>query len=77
MSEIKIAKKEKKNVFAGMGAFVQLIGVLLCLTIAGAIIGIPLFIMGSNMSKKLLCSNCGNQTTKESKICAACHYEFA
>jgi hypothetical protein len=35
------AKKKRKSEFAGSGAAVQAIGLLLCFTVVGAIVGIP------------------------------------
>ena len=70
------AKKRRKSEFAGSGAAVQAIGVLLCFTVVGAIIGIPLLIIGGRMALKLICSHCGNQTTKEAKICSTCGARF-
>ena len=70
------ATKKKKSEFAGAGAAVQAIGLLLCLTIAGAIIGVPLLIIGGHMAIKHICSNCGNQTTKDALMCSSCRARF-
>jgi len=86
-----IGYKIKKVEFAGIGAAVQaigfgafLIGVVLCITIFGMlfgiisiIIGVMLLIVGSSMSIKLICSNCGNKISgKEVRICPVCHCHF-
>ncbi len=71
------AEKKRKGEFVGWGAAVQAIGVLLCFTIVGAIVGIPLFIIGGRMAIKVICSHCGNETTKEAKICSTCGAHFA
>jgi hypothetical protein len=68
------AHKIKKVEFAGGGAAVQLVGLLLCLTLVGAIFGIPLIIIGRSMSTKFLCSNCANKLSdKAVTICPVCH----
>jgi hypothetical protein len=67
----------KKVEFAGVGAIVQIIGLILCITIVGAIIGIPLFIIGRSMDTKFLCSQCGNKLSdKETAICPVCRCQF-
>jgi len=72
------ASKVKKMEFAGGGAAVQLIGILLCLTLVGAIFGIPLIIIGRSMSTKFLCSNCSNKLSdKSAKICPVCHVSLS
>lgn len=71
-----VAKKLRKTKFAGGGSIVQIIGLLLCITIIGAIIGIPLFIIGSSMSRYYVCSNCGNLVVKSSTVCPSCHSQF-
>jgi uncharacterized CHY-type Zn-finger protein len=63
----------KKSEFAGAGALVQILGVLACFTLVGIIIGIPLLIIGSNMSKKFLCGDCRNKLTgKDVRVCPVC-----
>lgn len=67
----------KKVEFCGWGAVVQGIGLLLCLTLVGAIVGIPMLIVGSYMSIKHRCSWCGNPVSdKNVKVCPACRSEF-
>jgi hypothetical protein len=68
---------EKKTEFVGPGGLVQLIGLLLCLTCYGAIIGIPLIIYGSAMSRQWHCSECGIKlTSSKVKICPGCQCVF-
>jgi hypothetical protein len=68
------AKRIKKTEFAGVGCVAQIAGLILCLTLYGAILGIPLIIVGSQMSKKWSCSNCGNRLADRGvKICSVCH----
>jgi rRNA maturation endonuclease Nob1 len=72
------AHKEKKTEQFGAGLLVQIIGVLLCLTIIGAVLGIPLIIVGGKMARKLKCSNCGNGISdKGVRICPTCGYNLA
>jgi hypothetical protein len=69
--------KVKKVEFAGGGAAVQLIGFILCLTLVGVIIGIPLIIIGRSMSTKFLCSQCGNKLSdKAAAICPVCRCQI-
>lgn len=70
------AHKIKKTEFAGVGMFIQLLGVILCFTIVGAIIGIPLFFVGSAKATVYKCSHCMNKIDKESKICPVCSSVF-
>jgi hypothetical protein len=71
------ATKRKKGEFLGLGAALQALG-LACFFIrdGGWIIGILLLIIGGRLAIKTVCSNCGNHTTKESMICAACGAHF-
>ena len=62
----------KKSEFAGVGMWYQLAGVLLCFTIIGAVIGVPLFIVGSMKAIVYKCSNCMNKIDKGSNICPYC-----
>ena len=71
-------RKIRKVEFAGGGAAVQLVGLLLCLTLVGAVFGIPLIIVGRSISTKYLCSNCSNKLAeKSSTICPVCHCQLA
>lgn len=71
-------RKKVKYEFAGVGALVQLIGFVAVWFYfpLGLIAGIALLIIGSAMSKKILCSECGNKVDKESKMCPHCKVEF-
>jgi len=73
-----VAKKKTKYQFIGTGALVQLIGlILLFIFPIGTIAGVILLVVGSRMSRRLLCGNCGNGVTKDSKICPHCSARFA
>ena len=71
------AKQQKSTEHFGAGLLVQIIGVLLCCTLVGALLGIPLIIIGGKMARKLKCSNCGNQIGKGVTICPTCNQSFA
>lgn len=58
------------------GVIVQIIGILFCLSIIGAIIGIPLWIAGYNMDCCHKCSECGSRVEKYAKLCPACQCHF-
>lgn len=66
------AKRVKKSEFAGVGMWYQLIGLLLCFTIIGAIVGIPLMLIGSSKAMVYKCSNCMNKIEKDVKVCPIC-----
>lgn len=69
--------KIRKGEFVGAGAAIQAVGLLACLTIVGAIAGIPLLIIGGRMALKWVCSNCGNRLHDHSvKVCAVCKCHF-
>ena len=62
---------------AKWGLGLQVIGMLLCWTVVGAaIVGIPLFIVGRRMAKGTFICHCGNEMTKDTKICPTCGAHF-
>jgi predicted RNA-binding Zn-ribbon protein involved in translation (DUF1610 family) len=64
-----------KKTEMGMGAVVQIMGFVLCFTVVGIIVGIPLIVIGGKMSRKWACSNCGNRIADENvKICPTCRF---
>jgi len=70
--------KLKKGELLGVGCVIQVVG-LICLPFLfpfGAIAGLILLVAGGRMAHKFLCEKCGNKTTKEAKICAACGARF-
>jgi serine/threonine protein kinase/ribosomal protein L40E len=71
------SRKKKKGEFLGLGAAVQVLG-LVCLFIPtiGIPLGIILLIIGGRMAIKLICLHCGNRTTKHAKICEVCGAHF-
>jgi tRNA A-37 threonylcarbamoyl transferase component Bud32 len=71
------ARKKRKGEFLGIGAAVQAIG-LVCFFIPnfGLLLGIGLLLIGGRMALKLICSHCGNHTTKTARICTACGAHF-
>ena len=58
------------------GVAVQLIGLLLCWTVVGAIVGIPLIIVGRRVATRTFICQCGNEMTKDAKICPTCGARF-
>lgn len=77
----------KKTQFAGAGAAVQLMGVALAVVgalyfgdtglVVGGVAGLLLLVIGSNMSKAFLCSECRNPVaSKAVRLCPACKAEF-
>ena len=73
--EIKSATKKSAD-WIGGGVILQIIGVLLCLTCYGAILGVPLIIWGGLMARKKKCSQCGIAVDANAKICPACRSVF-
>ena len=61
---------------AAWGVGLQVIGMLLCWTVVGAIVGIPLFIVGRRMTTRTFICHCGNEMTKDTKICPTCGAHF-
>ena len=61
---------------ATWGVGLQVIGLLLCWTVVGAIVGIPLFIVGRRMAIRTFVCHCGNEMTKDTKICPTCGVHF-
>ncbi len=61
---------------ATWGVGLQVIGLLLCWTVVGAIVGIPLFIVGRRMATGTFICHCGNEMTKDTKICPTCGAHF-
>ena len=72
-----MAQKKRKSVFIGVGALVQLLGLCIVWIFPyGTIGGIILFIIGSRLAIKYVCSNCGNKVDKEVKMCSVCREPF-
>ncbi|WP_293373608.1 hypothetical protein [Nevskia sp.] len=68
-----MAFKKTKGEFAGPGCLVQGIGLIaLFIWPIGTVIGVALLLVGSSMSKKLICSDCGNPVEKTSTMCPTC-----
>lgn len=67
----KIISKTEKT---GAGCFVQAVGVIaLFFFPVGTILGLILLVWGSQLSKKLICGNCGNRVdSRDVKICPVC-----
>ena len=72
--EKKKGKRITKYEFAGTGALIQLVGFILLFLFFpfGLIVGLPLLIIGSVKSKKILCSECGNKVEKTTTLCPHC-----
>ena len=61
---------------ATWGVGLQVIGLVLCWTVVGAIVGIPLIIVGRRMAIGTFICHCGNEMTKDTKICYKCGAHF-
>ena len=70
------AKKLKKGELVGVGFWMQLVGIILCFTVIGAIIGLPMIVVGSRKAIVYKCSNCMNKVDKDSLMCSTCKCEF-
>ncbi len=68
----------RKSEFVGVGALVQLVGlVLLFVFPIGTVAGVILLGVGSRLSTKLTCSDCGNRIAdKGVKVCPVCKTSF-
>ena len=82
-----VAARVVKHEFAGAGAAVQALGVAAPFALgflagwsgvlAGLVILIVLLVAGSMMSKKIVCSRCGNRLSDAGvKMCPTCRAEF-
>ncbi len=69
--------KRTKGEFLGVGAVVQALG-LGCFFIpyVGPLVGVILLLIGGRMALKLICTRCGNRTTREASLCATCGAHF-
>ncbi len=71
-----MAYRKRKTEFAGVGALVQLLGIILLLVTAlfpySTIAGVLLFLIGSSLATKLICSDCGNKIEPSSLLCPTC-----
>jgi len=76
MTELIHAKKIKRSEFAGIGMWYQLVGLILCCTVIGALIGIPLLIVGGRKAIVYKCSNCMNKVDKEARMCPVCRADL-
>lgn len=75
--QIKTGKIKSGRKTSAGGLIIEIIGLSLCLTVVGAIIGIPLIILGGRMSVVKKCSCCGNEIfDKGVKICPSCSAHF-
>jgi hypothetical protein len=70
---VNMAYIKKKVEFIGVGALVELLGlVALWFFPIGTIAGIILFIIGSRMTIKYVCSECLNRLDKDVRMCPVC-----
>ena len=66
---------KKKSEFAGVGALVQAVGLVVCFLFFpfGIFVGIIVILIGSRMAIKHVCSACGNKVEdKDVRICPVC-----
>lgn len=71
------ARKKTKSEFAGGGALVQVLGLLVIWIFPiGTFCGLAALVIGSQMSKKTICTRCGNRVEKTSQICPHCQSHF-
>jgi hypothetical protein len=74
---VRHAQIEKRKRTSAGGIIIEIIGLLFCLTIVGAIIGIPLLFVGAGMASKSIYSACGNTLAdKHVKMCLSCRVSF-
>ena len=85
-----LPKPQNPRKTAAWGLGLQVIGMLLCWTVVGgaivgiplrwtvvgAIVGIPLLIVGRRMAIRTFICHCGNEMTKDTKICPRCGAHF-
>lgn len=75
----------RKTEFAGIGALVQLLGLVVIglvivnplAFIPGIVVGLIMLVIGSRMALRWVCSECRNRLdSKDVKVCPACHVRF-
>ena len=72
-----LPKPQNPRKTAAWGLGLQVIGMLLCWTVVGgAIVGISLFIVGRRVAIRTFICHCGNEMTKDTKICPTCGAHF-
>ena len=85
-----LPQPQNRRKTAAWGLGLQVIGMLLCWTVVGlaivgiplrwtvvgAIVGIPLLIVGRRMARGMFICQCGNEMTKDTKICPTCGARF-
>jgi predicted RNA-binding Zn-ribbon protein involved in translation (DUF1610 family) len=85
-----LPEPQKPRKTATWGGGLQVIGFLLCWsvvggaivgiplrwTVVGAIVGIALLIVGRRMATRTFICQCGNEMTKDTKICPTCEAQF-
>lgn len=78
VQDLRFGKIKSQSEIAGSGCLVQVLAIcVIWLWPIGTIMGIALFFIGSGMSRKLVCSECGKDlTSRRIKICPACHANF-
>ena len=71
------ARKKAKHDSLGIGSALQVVG-MACFFIphGGVLLAFILLLLGEKLALKLICSVCGNQTTSDAKLCAACGARF-
>lgn len=70
-------KKKRKTSFGGL--ILELIGIVICLSYFpfGLIFGIPVMLAGSSMSRRYVCSACGNTVEDRGvRMCPHCRSTF-
>jgi len=71
------ATKKKKGEFIGVGCAIQALGIAcFFIPLVGWILGVILLLLGGRMALKVLCSHCGNPTSREARICTTCGAHF-
>lgn len=68
----------KRGEFVIWGSIGQVIGLLLCITIVGALIGLPLMVLSTKWSYRYYCSQCGRRVSAtKTEACPQCGAEFS
>jgi hypothetical protein len=81
------SKRESVSQFAGVGCFIQGLGILAPIilgiafgstgAVAGVVVLLVLFVVGSSKAKSWRCGNCKNPiASAEVKLCPACRAEL-
>ena len=78
-NNLAMATKIKKAEFAGVGMFLQLLGLVLCFLFFpfGLIAGLILLVYGGIKANVHVCSDCRGKVEKQARVCRHCRADLS